>query len=176
MGAGTDFRSRAFENGNPVPVLRPPICDDRPVLVAVDISWSSRRALLWTCKYVSLTDAPLKILHVLYDPAEAARKFQRNFSCSLLTKIDTAEAMLQEFLAEVKDNYPDFGFISKSQILIEQGSPAQTIVTASKKYNARLTVIGSRGSAELSTQRLGSTAREVIRTSTTPIIVVQGPS
>ena len=42
-----------------------------PVVVAVELSESSKAALRWACGYAEAVGAPLEILHVVHDPGDS---------------------------------------------------------------------------------------------------------
>ena len=145
----------------------------RPVLVAVDVSWDSRAALLWACRHAAIVDAPVTVLHVLHDPAEAPGKYSANGSDPLTPMSDRAEKMLSEFMAEVRENHSELECLMEVHTKTMSGLPAQTIVGEAMRLNAVLIVVGSRGHTGLPRLMLGSTAQRVVRLSPIPVTVVK---
>ena len=145
----------------------------RPVLVAVDISWDSRAALLWAARHAPGDGAPVKVLHVLHDPAEAPGKYNGDGSDPAGRMIDRAEVMLAEFMAEVHANHPDLKRVAEADTKVVTGLPAQTIVDEAVRLNAALVVVGSRGQTGLPRMMYGSTAQKVVQLSPIPVTVVK---
>jgi nucleotide-binding universal stress UspA family protein len=144
-----------------------------PVLAAVDVSWDSRAALLWACRYAASIEAAVGILHVLHDPAEAPGKYSGDASDPLAPMFDTAEKMLAEFMAEVRENHSSLAPLQEARTKILPGLPAQTIVDEAMRMKAKLIVVGSRGHTGLPRLMFGSTARRVAQLSPIPVTVVK---
>lgn len=144
-----------------------------PVLAAVDVSWHSRAALLWACEHAAIVDAPVTVLHVLHDPAEAPGKYSRNASDILSPMADTGERMLAEFMAEVQENHPNLARLAEARMKVMQGLPARTIVDAAVQLSAALIVMGSRGHTGAPRLIFGSTAQKVVQLSPIPVTVVK---
>lgn len=145
-----------------------------PILAAVDISWESRTALLWACNHAAKVDVPVAVLHVLHDPGEAPGKYSRRASNPLTPMADTAEKMLSEILAEVRENHPELKRLAEARTRVVNGLPAQTIVDEAVWLNASSIVVGSRGHTGLPGLMYGSTALKVVRLSPIPVTVVKG--
>lgn len=173
----TDFQTLAPAPGPESlvsqPAERPTAAAARPVLVAVDISWDSRAALLWAAKHAPGVEAPVTVLHVLHDPAEAPGKYNGDGSDPAARMIDRAEAMLTEFMAEVSANHPELKRIAEADTKVVTGLPAQTIVDEAVRLNAGLVVVGSRGQTGLPRMMYGSTAQKVVQLSSIPVTVVK---
>jgi nucleotide-binding universal stress UspA family protein len=145
----------------------------RPVLVAVDVSWDSRAALLWACRHAAIVDAPVTVLHVLHDPAETPGKYRANASNLLAPMSDTAEKMLSEFMAEVRETHSELKRLCEARAETMSGLPAQTIVGEAVRLDALLIVVGSRGHTGLPRLMHGSTAQRVVQLSPIPVTVVK---
>ena len=145
----------------------------RPILVAVDISWDSRAALLWAARHAPGTETPVTVLHVLHDPAETPGKYNGDGSDPAGRMADRAEAMLAEFMAEVIANHPELKRIAEADTKVVSGLPAQTIVHEAVRLNAGLVVVGSRGQTGLPRMMYGSTAQKVVQLSPIPVTVVK---
>ena len=72
-----------------------------PVLIATDFSPDSEAALMWAGRFATLAQAPLVVLHVVHDPADAAGFYQRETDSPPEAMADVAERMLGEFLAKM---------------------------------------------------------------------------
>ncbi len=145
-----------------------------PVMVAVDISPESRATLVWGCEHASLADAPVTVLHVLHDPAEAPGKYSRNASDPFVPMADTAEQMLAEFMASMRQDHPRLAPLFDARAHVATGLPAQTVVDEAVRHNASLIVVGSRGRGGLPGLVFGSTAEKIVRLSPIPVTVVKG--
>jgi nucleotide-binding universal stress UspA family protein len=145
----------------------------RPVLVAVDVSWDSRAALLWACRHAAVVDAPVTVLHVLHDPAETPGKYAPKASDPLAPMSDTAERMLGELIAEVRNTHSELGRLMEAHTKTMNGLPAQTIIGEAMRLDAVLIVVGSRGHTGLPRLMHGSTAQRVVQLSPIPVTVVK---
>lgn len=144
-----------------------------PVLVAVDVSWHSRAALLWACDHAANADVPVTILHVLHDPAEMPGKYSRYAADPFTPMADTAERMLSEFMDEMRENHPALKRLSEACTNVVRGLPARTIVDEAIRLGANLIVLGSRGHMGAPRLIYGSTAQKVVQLSPIPVTVVK---
>ncbi len=61
------------------------------------------------------------------------------------------------------------------EIIVEQGDPVDVILEVAKEKNCDLIVMGTHGRGTLAEALMGSTVKQVIRRSTTPVLVVRLP-
>ena len=146
-----------------------------PVLVAVDLSRDSRAALLWAGRQAPNPEAPVKVLHVLHDPAEAPGKYIGKGSDSGFPMMERAEEMLAEFMSGLRENHPELKRIVEAETKVVAGLPAQTIVGEAMKLGASLIVVGSRGQSGLACMIYGSISQKVTQLSPIPVTVVKAP-
>jgi len=144
-----------------------------PVLVAVDFSPDSESALLWACEYAGLTKAPLLVLHVVHDPADAPGFYSRGEFDWSRPMSDMATELFAEFLEEMRARHPDNAVLSNAGKIQVKGLPASRIVEVAEKEDAQLIVMGSRGRTGLPHILLGSVAERVVQTSRLPVTVVK---
>lgn len=144
-----------------------------PVLAAVDLGEASRAAVLWASELAEGTGAPLRILHVLHDPAESPGKYARHKLDPLEPMTDAAERMLSEFMAEIRAAHPGLKSLAEATTTLAKGLPAQTIVNQARELGASLIVVGSRGKSGLARLLYGSNAEKVTRLSPIPVTVVK---
>jgi len=64
---------------------------------------------------------------------------------------------------------------STDDILVEKGNPVEVILQVAEEKKCDLIVMGTHGRGTLADAMLGSTARRVVRRSTTPVLVVRLP-
>lgn len=135
--------------------------DDRPVLVGVDGSDQSRRALRWAADYASLTGAPLT--------AVMAWDLPPNYGMPAIYDDVDLEAQARTTLAETVTDALG-GSVSVS-LQITQGHPAAVLVAASQQ--ARLLVVGSHGHRGFAASLLGSVSSQCIHHAHCPVVVVR---
>lgn len=58
---------------------------------------------------------------------------------------------------------------------VEEGIPADTILSVAKKWNADMIVMGTHGRTGLGRLLMGSTAEQVMRRATCPVLTVKSP-
>lgn len=140
----------------------------KKVLVAVDFSEDSARAVRVALDVTAKFGARLLVLHVLHDPSEtpgfysakkAGKKVWRNMEQS-------ANEMMSDFVkAHVKTR-------RKFDVAIVPGLPAAQILRTAKKEEVDLIVIGTRGRSDWQRLLLGSVADHVVRSATCPVLAV----
>ena len=62
-----------------------------------------------------------------------------------------------------------------SSILVEEGLPAQIILSAAQKYNVDLIIMGSHRHSVIGDALLGTTTNKVLHSATQPVLVVRIP-
>jgi len=149
--------------------------DKHTLLVAVDFTPFSEKALVFASELAEKLEAQLLVLHVIHDPAEAPgfyaqkgkkKKFQQSME-------EAAEEMMAEFLAKMRKNHPDQLPIKKAVPLLVVGTPVTRILEIAKKKKARMIIIGSHGRTGLSHLLVGSKAERVVQLSPIPVTVVK---
>ncbi len=133
-----------------------------PVVVGVDGSPVSERALAFAFDAASVAGAPLLAVHA-WDSDQA-------FDGPVIGLADLKQierAVLSERLAGWRDRYPDV--VVDTTVIGER--PADVLERLSKK--ARLMVVGSRGRNRLTGALLGSTSQHLIVHSACPVAVVR---
>lgn len=147
---------------------------DHPrILVPIDFSEDSRAAVLWACRQAHCTNAEILLLHVVHDPASSPG-FYRQKEDSFFKPMQTvAESMMEEFLQELVEEYPDLAFIKSVKPRFVPGLPPTRIVEAAKLVHASLIVIGSRGLTGLPHRMVGSTSERVVELAPMPVLVVK---
>ncbi len=147
--------------------------DGRPILVAIDFSDFSEKALLWAARAAQCLDAPLLALHVVHDPESApgysshARKRRKR----LRHLEEAATEMMEEFRARVSEANP--GLLANFQHRLVTGLPVTRILEVAESINAQLIVMGSQGRTGLPRFMLGSKAEKVVQLSPIPVTIVK---
>lgn len=138
-----------------------------PVLVGVDGSEGSKRALRWAADYVELTGAPLHALVVWDVPASPGAPAPEDAAgADVAERERRAEAMLADTIAEVVGDAP--AVIRR----VERGYPAAVLVAASE--GAALLVLGSHGLGGWTASLLGSVSQQCTHHAHCPVLLVPG--
>ena len=152
--------------------------DKNTLLVAVDFTSFSEKALVFASELAEKLKAELVVLHVIHDPAEAPgfyahkgkkKKFLRSME-------EAAEEMMEEFLAKMRKDHPDQLPIKKAVPLLVVGTPVTRILEIAEKEQAKMIIIGSHGRTGLSHLLVGSKAERVVQLSPIPVTVVKTPT
>jgi nucleotide-binding universal stress UspA family protein len=145
---------------------------DRPaILVGLDFSEPSRRALEQALSLARERDSNLLILHVidgegLKEAAHLAEVPEQH----LREKLEhERRRRLEGIVAESRDGSGDV----PCQVLIAWGRPFQEILRRSAEHAVNLIVLGTAGrSADLERALFGSTAEKVLRAASCPVLCV----
>ncbi len=133
------------------------------VLVGVDFSEASRRALGRAAQWSKRLEVPLEAMHVLQAPAP------------LLPEAQIAlpdPAWLESLEAEARNHLEGWiRDIPNSSVLVRWGSPAEELVNASDPET--LLVVSQRGHSALERLLFGSTAARVVRYAVGDVLVVR---
>lgn len=136
---------------------------DQPVIVGVDGSSDSVRALQWAAEFARRYEAPLQALTVyempvIYGP-NAMAGFQDSDSLGR-----EASGVLAETVREA------LGEDAQVTERVERAHPAKALVEASRE--ARLVVVGSRGHGGFAGLLLGSVSQYCVTHARCPVIVM----
>ena len=82
--------------------------------------------------------------------------------------------ILDQFSEKAKSDFEDRAF-ENDEIVVEKGNPVEVILNVAKEKNCDMIVMGTHGRGTLADVVMGSTARRVIRRSSTPVLVVRLP-
>ena len=134
-----------------------------PIIVGIDGSADSVRALKWAAEYARLVDAPLVGL--------VAWQLEPVYGYMAMTNWETAESVegeAREMLADVIRN--TLGEDAQIEQRSVRGHAAQVLVEAS--HEAQLVVVGSRGHGGFAGMLLGSVSQHVVTHARCPVIVM----
>ncbi len=149
--------------------------DIKPVLVAIDFSADSEAALLWANRYIKQNHAPLIILHVVHDPADAPGFYRKEKDDWTEPLAAVANRMAKEFVKEMESKHPELSCLKETRIEFVSGLPPGRIVEFAKKEQVQLIVMGSCGRSGISHILLGSVAERVAQISDVPVVIVKSP-
>ena len=145
------------------------------ILVPVDGSLTSEKALDEAIRLAQLTGARLRLIHVV-DELSYINGFE-----SAMNYINEIIPLMREagekLLAHGKQKALDQG-VSADTVLIEEspGRIWEHVVGQAKDMNANLIVVGSHGRRGIGRVLLGSDAEQIIRHATVPVLVLRTPA
>jgi len=150
--------------GTPVPAL----FDVKSILVPIDFSAPSKKALDYAVAFAEQFGAKLTLLHVV-EPV-ATPDFANSFP--LMMENDKVMAACKARLqALVKQKAIDPKLVEKT--LVRQGRAFHEIADAARTLKADLIIISTHGYTGLKHALLGSTAERVVRHAPCPVLVVR---
>lgn len=147
--------------------------EKQPILVAVDFSPYSERALVWAARAADRFGVPLVVLHVVHDPGSAPGYYDRakKHKKHLVRIEEAAGAMMQEFLLSARKKYKQLP--NRLDPRLEVGLPTTRILEVAKKVDAQLIVMGSQGRTGFKHMMLGSKSAKVAQLSPVPVTIVK---
>lgn len=137
-----------------------------PILVGIDGSEPSDRALRVAVELAQASSAPLYLVHGLLPPVVPMDITGYANSQLWVSQRKWAE----EMVASAKSRVPSS---LKVTTVLESGAPAQIITEAAKQAEATLIVVGKTGAGAAARLLLGSTAHKVVHTAERPVLVVR---
>ena len=146
------------------------------LLVAIDGSEESNRALAAAVEIATATDGSITLIHAIepdiYDaggiePVSASERRDR----LIIDSLDSAEEQGQSIVDEA------IAFANKSGVEVwdelRYGRPAQTITDFAEEGNFDAIYLGHRGRGDRTIEFLGSVARDVVERASVPVTVVR---
>jgi nucleotide-binding universal stress UspA family protein len=135
--------------------------ENKPIVVGVDGSEGSKRALAWAAHYAGLVDARLRPLMAWQDPANYG--FPAYYDDVDLEK--QALQKLQDVVTEVLGD-------AEADLRVEHAHPAAALIEASQE--AQLLVVAQHGHGEFHDRLLGSISQHCVHHAHCPVVVVRG--
>lgn len=134
------------------------------ILVAVDFSSSSERAVELGVKLAGTFGAQLTLLHVWEIPVYPYMEFVVN-SLEFIGNVErAAQQRLATALSETQKQLPT------ARSLLKMGVPWEQILAAVKDEGVDLIVMGTHGRRGLSHALLGSVAEKIVRLARVPVL------
>ena len=164
VGVAAVMNESQLPAGNPMKSEIPPVFELKQILVPVDFSRCSRKALQYAIPFARQFGAELTLLHVI-EPAVAISMVEVVPQNYLEPKAE-AEANLDSFRREVGDDIA-------TKALVRAGSPPVEILDAAKELDAHLIILSTHGRTGLEHVLLGSTVDKVVRRASCPVLVVR---
>lgn len=136
----------------------------QPVVVGVDGSPDSVRALRWAHRYAELVDAPVRVVTAYAPPAS----YGGIYAMGALTDSDKIAEDARQMLTRAVDEALGDG--ASVMAHIEHGHPSKVLVEAS--HDAQALVIGTRGHGGFVGMVLGSVSQYCVARATCPVVVL----
>lgn len=133
----------------------------KKVVVGVDFSETSRRAVKWGVEISGLDSASLRVVHVYFGPWHQLHYMSPTTEADpdfIVQYKQTLRDRLQEFLIEYRDRLADQDVKCE---LVEYSSPSAGLVKYVEENGTDLVVIGTRGRSKLSYLLMGSDAERI---------------
>lgn len=161
--SGIMVEARPGRSGLP-PIALPEV-SLRRILVPVDFSDCSRKALRYASAFAKQFQAELTLLHVLEAPPTQVWVIESVFSGAGGPRELVAEE-LSAWQEEI-----DGGIATKA--VLREGVADQQILQAIEDNNIDLVILGTRGRSGLAHLFLGSTAERILRHASCPVLLVR---
>jgi nucleotide-binding universal stress UspA family protein len=140
------------------------------ILVATDFTETSDRALDFGVELARKFGATITIVHAYQIPAMGFADGGYIAGAEVAAQLSTAgQNRLDSVVAGKKISGVPM------QAVLREGVAWEEVNAVAKEIDANLIVIGTHGRRGLARALLGSVAENVIRTSTTPVLVIHGP-
>ncbi|WP_337661751.1 universal stress protein [Actinoalloteichus sp. AHMU CJ021] len=169
---GSAATGLAAHGHSPVAVIRgrtptgpPP--ETGPIVVGVDGSPTSERAIAFAFDEAAFRDADLLAVHTWVDAAfESDFELTRNMVDWQAVEA-TEERVLAERLAGWQERYPDV----RVRRIVVRDRPAPGLLSQAER--ARMIIVGSRGRGGFTGMLLGSTSRTLLHHASCPVIIAR---
>ena len=132
----------------------------KKILVPVDGSEHSKKALEFACELAKKFESELHLLHVVQPPISTQTMAVGGSAVTTEVSREDLEEIgrnMIEAAIQITSNHD----CTKVETQIEAGPPAQHILDAAKKHDADLIVMGSRGLSDIAGLLLGSVSHKV---------------
>jgi nucleotide-binding universal stress UspA family protein len=137
-----------------------------PIVVGVDGSEASERALHWAAEEARLRGTTLRVVHTWFEVF-----VQGPFAAPAMVEREAVERAGQEVLDKAIASIPDGIPAVAVEAVLVHGSPEVALLHEAK--DADLVVVGSRGRGNVAGMLLGSVSHHVVQHSPCPAVVVR---
>jgi nucleotide-binding universal stress UspA family protein len=137
----------------------------RTLLIAVNDSDPSRRAVEVGCRLASQLDARVSLLHVV----DISKGFSPELGLLREAALDELQRRGHDLLEQIVATLPT-GLSVETKLL--HGDPQEEILKASEECEADVIVIGTYGRDRVAHRLLGTTAESVVRAARVPLLTV----
>jgi nucleotide-binding universal stress UspA family protein len=169
----------------PVLVTRAPFCGFKRILLVIDGSPCSQKALEYLVRFPFPNQAQYQIMHVLSPPTSEQEIMAATWAAGMdaITIRPTIKEELERAGAE--EEQLGISLLSKAQnlckehysdvsTLFQRGDAATEILAYAKESHVDLIVAGSRGLSAIGGWILGSVSRKLVHYATSSVLIVKG--
>jgi nucleotide-binding universal stress UspA family protein len=143
------------------------------IVVPVDGSDTSRKALQEAIKLAQMFRARLKLVHVV----ENARVFDAEGMVDYAALREVATKGGEMILSRAKEMAEQAGVATETALLEAGGDRNENVIVSdARQWLAELIVIGTHGRSGISRLLFGSVAEGVVRGATMPVLLIRGDS
>ena len=147
--------------------------DKLVVLVAVDFSETSRRAMAWAFDYGQRAPCDIHLVHVI-ERHLRLRDLVDTSADNLRAEIDEVEGAAQQELAAMAPEADDRAQIGAIHHHVAIGKPAEEIVRLAEQVGADMVVMGTHGlTGAVERLFVGSVAQKVVRQAPCTVVCVK---
>jgi nucleotide-binding universal stress UspA family protein len=141
------------------------------ILVPVDFSAHSERAVNYATTLANKFGARVSLLHVVEDPFVTGAWQAEAFVPNIPELLDQLIKAAETHMSELKRQLAAHGFVVETAII--KGQPARTILEQASAGKHDLIVMGTHGRTGLSHALLGSVAERVVQKAPCPVLTVR---
>ena len=138
----------------------------KKILCGTDFTERSYNALDYALRFAKLADGVLIVAHFVHVPSGDVytnEAWPRTF--------EEARERAKELIAQLHQTR--LGGYPKTELVVEIGVPAESILKIAKERNVDMIVTATHGRSELADLIMGSTAEKLIRHAPCPVFVVR---
>ena len=142
------------------------------IVVGVDGSDHSRRALIWSMRQAAQQQVPLTVLAVRPDPVRPVTGVYWGVHAypEDTHNPEVAQKAIQEIVEQARNDIAETA--PQVTVNVVTGDPAEELIRASR--DADMVVVGSRGSGGFASLLMGSVSSKVTHHAACPVVVIRG--
>lgn len=140
---------------------------DGPVLIAVDGSGYTKKAIAWVLRHRTLVlgEREVILMHVVAEESRFPLSLRKGDAQAI------QEAEFEQAMAPARRQCERAGV--KFREIFSRGEPGPTIAAEAKRLGCSLIVMGSHGRGEMTSLLLGSVTQRTLSASSAPLLVVR---
>jgi len=143
----------------------------KKILVPIDFSDYSKKALQYTVTFAKQFNAELCLIYVI-EPVIYPADLSMGQVVIPQTEIDLSTKSRQELESLAKT---EIGLLLKYEIIIKNGKPFMEIIETASEIDADLIIISTHGHTGVEHLLFGSTAEKVVRKAPCPVLTIREP-
>jgi nucleotide-binding universal stress UspA family protein len=146
------------------------------ILLAMDGSESSFRALKYAIHLAKVEDAEIMLLHVLENVKQGGViGLRARYGDVKIVKafLKYSEEIAKRWIEKAKEEARSNDVKLKTEIILDQSSKAQEIVKYAEKNKADVIILGTRGLTRFKKLMVGSVANAILSNAKCPVLIVR---